>query len=236
MSEKYDYGIFIFRKDLRIIDNRGLINLSNKCEEIIPIFNYDEKNSMMIETDEGVRKNQTIEDLSKLKPYFDKITGTVTVGNSSQITDGASMAILMSESKAKELGITPPFTTHEANMLKNSLPVKNAIPWNLIGGVALTVVVAVVLRKRVQSALSASREASALRAGGGGALAARSAVVGSALFTNDIIYPAFVPVYRSVFYSSAPGMLGGFMPNGAPYFFGPRGGVFQIINGIRRYM
>lgn len=82
-------------------------SLKKFAEEIIPIFNYDEKNSMMIEIDEGVRKNQTIEDLSKLKPYFDKITGTVTVGNSSQITDGASMAILMSESKAKELGITP---------------------------------------------------------------------------------------------------------------------------------
>jgi acetyl-CoA acetyltransferase family protein len=82
--------------------------IGNKlAEEIIPIFNYDEKNSMMIEIDEGVRKNQTIEDLSKLKPYFDKITGTVTVGNSSQITDGASMAILMSESKVRELGVEP---------------------------------------------------------------------------------------------------------------------------------
>lgn len=37
----YDYGIFIFRKDLRIIDNRGLIKLSNSCKEIIPIFIFD---------------------------------------------------------------------------------------------------------------------------------------------------------------------------------------------------
>jgi acetyl-CoA acetyltransferase family protein len=72
-------------------------------EEIIPVFNNDEKNSLMIEEDEGVRKGQRIEDLAKLKPYFEKITGTVTVGNSSQITDGAAFAILMRESKAKEL-------------------------------------------------------------------------------------------------------------------------------------
>lgn len=72
-------------------------------EEIIPVFNNDENNSLMIEEDEGVRKDQKIEDLSKLKPYFEKVTGTVTVGNSSQITDGAAFAILMRESKAKEL-------------------------------------------------------------------------------------------------------------------------------------
>lgn len=72
-------------------------------EEIIPVFNNDEKNSLMIEEDEGVRKNQKIEDLEKLKPYFEKNTGTVTVANSSQITDGAAFAILMRESKAKEL-------------------------------------------------------------------------------------------------------------------------------------
>lgn len=40
-KKKYDYGIFIFRKDFRIIDNRGLINLFEKCKEIIPIFIFD---------------------------------------------------------------------------------------------------------------------------------------------------------------------------------------------------
>jgi acetyl-CoA acetyltransferase family protein len=73
-------------------------------EEIIPVFNNDEKNSLMIEEDEGVRKGQTTEALAKLKPYFEKVTGTVTVGNSSQITDGAAFVLLMTESKAKELG------------------------------------------------------------------------------------------------------------------------------------
>jgi len=74
-------------------------------EEIIPVFNGDENNSQMVEEDEGVRKGQTIEALAKLKPYFEKVTGTVTVGNSSQITDGAAFAVLMSESKAKALNL-----------------------------------------------------------------------------------------------------------------------------------
>jgi acetyl-CoA acetyltransferase family protein len=77
------------------------------AQEIIPVFNNDEKNSLMIEEDEGVRKGQSIEALMKLKPYFEKVTGTVTVGNSSQITDGAAFAVLMRESKAKELGLEP---------------------------------------------------------------------------------------------------------------------------------
>ncbi len=76
-------------------------------EEIIPVFNNDEKNSLMIEEDEGVRKGQTNEALAKLSPYFEKVTGTVTVGNSSQVTDGAAFAVLMRESKAKELGLEP---------------------------------------------------------------------------------------------------------------------------------
>jgi len=74
-------------------------------EEIIPVFNNDEKNSLMIEEDEGIRKGQSIEALAKLKPYFEKGTGTVTVANSSQVTDGAAFAVLMRESKAKELGL-----------------------------------------------------------------------------------------------------------------------------------
>ena len=76
-------------------------------EEIIPVFNNDEKNSQMIEEDEGVRKGQAIESLARLSPYFEKVTGTVTVGNSSQVTDGAAFAVLMRESKAKELGMEP---------------------------------------------------------------------------------------------------------------------------------
>jgi acetyl-CoA acyltransferase len=60
----------------------------------------------MVTTDEGLRPGTTIESLGKLKPAF-KPDGKVTAGNSSQITDGASAALIMSEEKANELGLTP---------------------------------------------------------------------------------------------------------------------------------
>lgn len=57
--------------------------------------------------DEGPRADQTLESLEKLKPVFDTLTGSVTAGNSSPITDGGACVILMRESKAKELGLKP---------------------------------------------------------------------------------------------------------------------------------
>ncbi len=77
----------------------------NLAQEIIAIHNQNNKNGKMIEHDEGIRKDQKMQDLTKLKPYFEKKTGTVTVGNSSQITDGAAFAILMPEFRAKELNL-----------------------------------------------------------------------------------------------------------------------------------
>ena len=56
--------------------------------------------------DEGIRPGTTAETLAKLKPAF-KPDGKVTAGNSSQITDGASAVLIMSEEKANELGLTP---------------------------------------------------------------------------------------------------------------------------------
>lgn len=73
-------------------------------DEILPIYNNG-RDGKMVSEDEGVRKNQDIASLAKLKPYFEKNTGTVTVGNSSQLTDAAAAVILMRESKAKELGL-----------------------------------------------------------------------------------------------------------------------------------
>jgi acetyl-CoA acyltransferase len=60
----------------------------------------------MVTADEGIRPGTTAESLGKLKPAF-KPDGKVTAGNSSQITDGASAALIMSEEKAKALGLTP---------------------------------------------------------------------------------------------------------------------------------
>lgn len=57
--------------------------------------------------DSGPRESQTIEALAKLKPFFDKLTGTITAGNSCPITDGAAMLLMMSREKAQSLGYKP---------------------------------------------------------------------------------------------------------------------------------
>ena len=75
-------------------------------EEIVPVFpppKYDK----VVDEDNGIRKNQSMPALAKLRPAFDRTYGTVTAGNSSQITDGAAMVVVMSAEKAKELGYEP---------------------------------------------------------------------------------------------------------------------------------
>lgn len=75
------------------------------AEEIVPIPAPPQYEVQ--EHDDGVRHDTTIEGLMKLRPAFDKLTGSVTAGNSSQVTDGAAAVLLMKESKAKELGLEP---------------------------------------------------------------------------------------------------------------------------------
>lgn len=57
--------------------------------------------------DNGIRTDSTLEQLAKLRPVFDRNYGTVTAGNSSPLTDGAAMVLLMSEDRAKSLGYEP---------------------------------------------------------------------------------------------------------------------------------
>ena len=75
-------------------------------EEIVPVpVGPQFKN--IIRDDNGVREKQTMEALLKLKPYFERGTGTVTAGNSSQITDGACALFVTTEDRAKALGYKP---------------------------------------------------------------------------------------------------------------------------------
>lgn len=76
------------------------------AEEIVPIPVPPDCRNMQ-QVDDGPRADQTMDILGKLKPVFDKVTGSVTAGNSSQVTDGAVALLLMKESKAKELGLKP---------------------------------------------------------------------------------------------------------------------------------
>ena len=68
--------------------------------------NKRESSSYVVDTDEGPRKDTSIEALSKLRPVF-KQGGSVTAGNSSQTSDGASFVIVMSEKMMKSLGLEP---------------------------------------------------------------------------------------------------------------------------------
>ena len=62
--------------------------------------------SHVVDTDEGVRRDTTLEALSKLRPAF-KMGGIVTAGNSSQTSDGAAFVLVMSEEMVKQLGVKP---------------------------------------------------------------------------------------------------------------------------------
>jgi acetyl-CoA C-acetyltransferase len=76
-------------------------------DEIVPVAIPQRKGEPVIfDTDEHPRFGTTLESLAKLKPAF-KPDGTVTAGNASGINDGAAIIIVMSEKKAKELGIEP---------------------------------------------------------------------------------------------------------------------------------
>lgn len=75
-------------------------------EEIASVYLAPEYKEV-VSDDVGPRESQTIEALAKLKPFFDKATGSITAGNSCPITDGAAMVLLMSREKAESLGYKP---------------------------------------------------------------------------------------------------------------------------------
>lgn len=76
------------------------------AEEMMPIPAPPDY-TIIQKIDEGIRPNQSYEALAKLKPYFDRVAGVVTAGNSSQVSDGAAATLLMTEKKAKTLGLSP---------------------------------------------------------------------------------------------------------------------------------
>ena len=74
--------------------------------EIGPLW-VPPKYDVAVTSDNGIRTDTSIEQMRKLKPVFDRRYGTVTAGNSSPLTDGASAVLLMSEERARTLGYTP---------------------------------------------------------------------------------------------------------------------------------
>lgn len=75
-------------------------------EEIVPFF-MPPKYKEVIEDDIGPREGQSLEKLAKMRPYFDRKFGSITVANACPITDGAAMLLIMSREKAESLGYKP---------------------------------------------------------------------------------------------------------------------------------
>ena len=75
-------------------------------DEIVPVEVKKKKETIVVDTDEGPRPGTTAEGIARLRPAFKK-DGIVTAANASSINDGAAAIVVMSEEKAKELGVTP---------------------------------------------------------------------------------------------------------------------------------
>ncbi len=78
------------------------------AREIVPVAGHSPEGYLrMIDTDETIRAETTYEALAALPPVFDPVAGKVTAGSSSQLSDGASMMLVMSAERAQTLGLTP---------------------------------------------------------------------------------------------------------------------------------
>lgn len=86
-------------------NQRAIAARDKQAEEICPAFLPSKAGA--VAKDNGPRDNQSVEALARLKPVFDRRTGTVTAGNASQVTDGAVALLVMSEQRAAELGFMP---------------------------------------------------------------------------------------------------------------------------------
>ena len=108
VAEKYGFT----REDLDVFSSKSqakaiaAIKAGRFKEEILPVEVKKKKETVIFDTDEGPRDGSTPEVLAKLKPAF-RPDGKCTAGNSSGINDGAAAVVLLSEEKAKELGVVP---------------------------------------------------------------------------------------------------------------------------------
>ncbi len=98
-DEQDHYAEFSHRQAVAAIASGALKN------EVVPVVVQGSEKA--ITADNGPRADATFDGLNKLRPAFYKNYGTVTAGNSSFLTDGAAAVLLMSEEKAKALGLTP---------------------------------------------------------------------------------------------------------------------------------
>lgn len=92
-----------YRSHVRAI---SAIEAGKLAEEIVPVTIKDKKGDYIIDTDEGPRKETSVEKLAKLPPVFTD-DGSITAGNAPGVNDGAGALVLMSDEKASSLGLKP---------------------------------------------------------------------------------------------------------------------------------
>lgn len=91
---------------------KAVVARKRLAKEIVPVYTsngdcINSPNGTFVVEDNGIREDSTVEKLNSLRPIFDKREGTVTAGNSSQVTDGAAALLLMTESGLNKTGKTP---------------------------------------------------------------------------------------------------------------------------------
>ncbi|WP_086798233.1 acetyl-CoA C-acyltransferase [Streptomyces caniscabiei] len=99
-EEQDEYSALSHRRAARARESGAL------REEIAPFTVPGRRGETVVDTDEGVRPDSTAESLGRLKPAFSR-GGTVTAGNSSQLSDGAAAVVVMSTDRARREGLTP---------------------------------------------------------------------------------------------------------------------------------
>jgi acetyl-CoA C-acetyltransferase len=103
----YDFGISREMMDaysLRSHERLAQAQAEKYLNEIIPVF---DNQGVVYQSDDGLRADTTLAQLAKLKPSYEKPFGTITAGNSSQVTDGAAFVILASEEAVNKYQLTP---------------------------------------------------------------------------------------------------------------------------------
>lgn len=105
-----ELGITRLEQDTFANDSHQKALLATKegrfADEILPII-YGSKRDKLLSHDSGPREGSTVEGLAKMRPYFEKKSGTVTVGNSCPITDGGSALLFVSEDALKKYNLEP---------------------------------------------------------------------------------------------------------------------------------
>jgi acetyl-CoA acetyltransferase family protein len=91
---------------------KAMLARNKMAEEISPLYASNDNcinspSGIVVKEDNGIRKDSTIEKLNRLRPIFDAREGTVTAGNSSQVTDGAVALLLMTEEALNKTGYSP---------------------------------------------------------------------------------------------------------------------------------